>query len=197
MVLEREAVKIAVISPHADDAIFSCAEHMLSRPEHEFTIITPFMGIPEGEPHRSKYITLTQEHFAACTAGGWGIINGPFFDDAVPEKQPVPYALDAWLDLWLRNDDFEMVWVPWGIHHPDHLQVVRSLAPTIPQVVYEELPYFDLYPAPRGAEAGMVPLTYDPMMTGRKRELCRMYASQVDEQLEQHLYHPERIWTLP
>ena len=35
---------------------------------------------------------------------------------------------------------------------------------------------------------------YDPSNLNKKRELCRMYASQVDDQLERCLYAPERLW---
>lgn len=181
---------------------------MLSRPEHEYTIITPFGGQPFEEPHRSKYLILHDEHQRVCEFAGWDFINGTMGDDAA---RPFPWNNDdsEWLVEWLTETlvDFDEWWVPLGIHHPDHIMVRSACAgigrPTAKYRLYEELPYRVLYPPPhdrvagalgRGLQSGLH--GYDPSNLQRKKELCRMYVSQVDDQLERCLFAPERLWSL-
>lgn len=185
-------MRVAVISPHLDDAVFSVAEHMLSRPDWEFTIVTPFGGQPLDEPHRSKYLILHDEHQRICEFAGWGFINGEWLDDAAAGSETWDPPL---MHHWLRDivSDFDQEWWPLGIHHPDHLEVAR--APGQWHWVYEELPYRVLYPQVAMHEAMWWKLEgYDPSNLFKKKELCRMYASQVDDQLERSLYVPERLW---
>lgn len=191
---------IGVISPHADDAFFSVAESMLSSTE-TFAIICPFMGIPPiGQLGHDKQVTLNREHYYACRAIGALEINGPMLDDAARPSPASTDALVRWFASVFTNFDFSMVWVPFGIHHPDHLDValtavwaLDSLPTKLPVWVYEELPYRVLYPNLL-PDADKVLMGYNPAHLQRKKELCRMYASQVDEQLERCLYVPERLW---
>lgn len=175
--------------------MFSVAEHMLSRPDWEFTIITPCAGIPPDEAGAAKYRTLLAEHGEVCEATGWKQANGPFLDDVYG-----PDNLDG-LGVWLcgglqpgRSDWYDEWWAPMGIHHPDHREVRRVAGrigrPTARFLEYEELPYRVLYP-PQG-RGGLI--GYDPSMLERKRELCRMYASQIGPEIERCLYVPERLW---
>lgn len=75
---------------------------MLSRPEHEYTIVTPFGGQPFEEPHRSKYLILHDEHQRVCEFAGWDFINGSMGDDAA---RPFPWNDDdsEWLVEWLTE----------------------------------------------------------------------------------------------
>jgi LmbE family N-acetylglucosaminyl deacetylase len=192
-------MRVAVISPHLDDAVFSVAEHMLSRPDWEFTIVTPFGGQPLDEPHRSKYLILHDEHQRVCEYAGWDFTNGPFLDDAAAGSEPWHEEL---LSDWLHGvtKDFDSLWWPVGIRHPDHRAVRYALHSSVvlDAVVdrlwlYEELPYRVLYPFCPDSDFGTI-IGYDPSNLHKKRELCRMYASQVDDQLERCLYAPERLW---
>ncbi len=190
-------MKVAVISPHLDDAVFSVAEHMLSRPEWEFTIITPCAGYPPDEAGAAKYQRLLGEHDEVIEATGWKQVNGPFLDDVYgPDNLD---GLPDWLHGWLqpgRGDLYDEWWAPMGIHHPDHLEVRRVVGrigrPAARFLEYEELPYRVLYPPQRGRNAELI--GYDPSMLERKRELCRMYASQIGPEIERCLYVPERLW---
>lgn len=189
-------MRVAVISPHLDDAVFSVAEHMLSRPDWEFTIVTPFGGQPSEEPHRSKYLILHDEHQRVCEHMGWDLVNGPFLDDAARpdhERRIVP-GLQDWLQEVLV--DFDQEWWPEGIHHPDHQLVALARYRVHPRTHrYEELPYRVLWPENVMVNSHGYDLQgYDPSNLHKKRELCRMYASQVDEQLERCLFAPERLW---
>ncbi len=189
-------MNVAVISPHLDDAVFSVAEHMLSHPDWKFTIITPCAGIPPDATGEAKYLRLLAEHDEVCEAGGWNYVNGPFLDDVYgPDNLN---GLGVWLRRVLRHgpsDQYDEWWVPMGIHHPDHLEVRRVAGrigrPTARFLEYEELPYRVLYPPSRGRD-GLI--GYDPSMLERKRELCRMYASQIGPEIERCLYVPERLW---
>lgn len=189
-------MKVAVISPHLDDAVFSVAEHMLSRPDWEFTIITPCARIPPDPAGEAKYLRLLDEHDEVCRAGKWNYVNGPFLDDVYG-----PDNLDG-LVTWLRSvvlgQHFDEMWVPYGTHHPDHVEVMEAAEWLIDEVprycIYEELPYRVLYPFEVSRVDPMVLIGYDPSMLERKRELCRMYASQIGPEIERCLYVPERLW---
>ncbi len=186
-------MRVAVISPHLNDAVFSVAEHMLSRPDWEFTIVCPFGGQPLDEPHRSKYLILHDEHQRVCEFAGWDFINGPFLDDAARSVDVVFHELLAWVDNILYDVMRPaQVWWPVGIHHPDH-HLVAQCEGTPQRFHYEELPYRVLYPPRLWGQLGELQ-GYDPSNLNKKRELCRMYASQVDDQLERTLYAPERLW---
>ena len=191
-------MRVAVISPHLDDAVFSVAEHMLSRPDWEFTIVTPFGGQPLDEPHRSKYLILHDEHQRVCEFAGWDFINGTLLDDAA---RVFPWNSDdtEFLREWLGDAvaGFDQVWWPLGIHHPDHLLVAEAECGPGVYRTYEELPYRVLYPPQDELtmlHVGVRRVGYDPSNLFKKKELCRMYASQVDDQLERSLYVPERLW---
>ena len=186
-------MKVAVISPHLDDAVFSVAEHMLSRPDWEFTIVCPFGGQPLDEPHRSKYLILHDEHQRVCEFAGWDFTNGPYLDDAA-RGGLIGDEVDDWLDETLGMADFGDIWWPFGIHHPDHVECAPYGAGRKVQTMYEELPYRVLYPWYVALDRTHTLQGYDPSNLNKKRELCRMYASQVDDQLERTLYAPERLW---
>lgn len=169
---------------------------MLSRPDWEFTIVTPFGGQPSEEPHRSKYLILHDEHQRVCEFAGWDLINGPLLDGAARDS---PWNVNDgdFLQDWLRSvlSGFNAAWWPLGIHHPDHRIISHYAWPTSPRWDYEELPYRVLYPTIIEDPQWAILQGYDPSHLHRKRELCRMYASQVDDQLERCLYAPERLWS--
>lgn len=198
-------MKVAVISPHLDDAIFSVAENMLSRTDWDFTIICPLAGIPDDEAGAHKYNLLTIEHVLACSRHRWAIINGPFLDDVYGPQDAGD--LHAWLVSALNDQevDFDAVWMPLGIHHPDHQIVAAAAFAAVisggspwTAWIYEELPYRVLYPAETAAfflgAIGPVPEGYDPAWLETKKVLCRTYASQIGPDLERCLYVPERLW---
>lgn len=192
-------MRVAVISPHLDDAVFSVAEHMLSRPDWEFTIVCPCAGEGNDATYIGKYQRLLREHRDVLMATGWEAANGPFLDDVAGPSNL--FGIDDWLASALKGgggrDRFDEWWVPVGIHHPDHLAVRAACGrigrPTARISFYEELPYRVLYPGSRN-QAFMKLAGYDPSMLERKRQLCRMYVSQIGPEVERCLYVPERLW---
>lgn len=211
-------MRIAVISPHVDDAVFSVGEHMLSRPDDEFTVVCPCasMFLPAEEPDHSKYRTLLAEHDNAMARGGWKALNGPFFDDGARSRGNGRDMLDLklWnvLEIWLSSalqatsdsafrDLFDEWWVPFGIFHPDHIDVAMAAArisrPTARFSVYEELPYRVKHPEQAPLVTGRYELTgFGPLgeQLDAKRRLCNVYASQIGPDIERCLYAPERLW---
>lgn len=200
-------IDVAIISPHLDDAIFSVAEHMLSRPRLRYAIVTPFAAIPPDDAGRQKYEVLLEEHDEVCLRllmRGLDVqsINGPFLDDAVVGRWVEVQAISDWLEPIMR--EVGEFWVPLGIHHPDHAATRaavehvnrRTHAAVGGTSYYEELPYRVLYPGAKPPPTHTDLLGYDPGYLTTKKELCRMYASQMKDpaDLERCLYVPERMW---
>lgn len=193
-------MSVVVFSPHTDDAIFSLGSHLASLPD-VVTIVTPMAGIPADGPGQAKHTTLHREHADACALLGVKHVEGPFLDDAYPR----PRRADVY--EWMAEFAFDAtVYIPLGIHHPDHL-LVSNLAITmsdIPEVVrfYAELPYRTDYPYLATDRQKHV-----ENMTGRlrgiqtvdyplKRAAVAAYASQVDESVLARVMVREMVWEL-
>lgn len=195
--------KVAVLSPHLDDAAFSCAETMLSRPDLDFTIVCPYAWSTAATDE--KYNRLHAEHNAVLSATGWHSINGEMLDDGHEEVAHLsPRSRATSISVWLSGvvDAFDEWWVPLGIHHPDHVACRAGFGdvrhPDAPVVAYEELPYRVLYPMLAEALAVRLPATASLVGSSghlpEKRRLVRMYESQVGPELERHVYAHERLW---
>lgn len=199
-------MRVAIVSPHLDDAIFSVAEHMLSKPCDEYLIVCPFAAIPTDDAGRAKYERLLAEHAAVVSSlRERGIdaaeLNGPFLDDVYGAQNADQIA--EWFLDELKNEEIAELWSPVGIYHPDHLLAAyvtgKGLAKRLGTrwAAYEELPYRVLYPSdallrlPEGCEMR----GYDPSHLEAKKELCRMYESQIGPDLERDLYVFERLWS--
>lgn len=188
-------MKIAIISAHTDDAIFSLGSAIkYFKKTTEITVISPFAGIPSDPVGFKKHTNLRAEHENACKIMGVSFINGDFFDDVYgPQNREE-------VKTWLKEqvDGFDNVLVPLGIHHPDHI-FIRNICLTDIEITgfYEELPYRILYPELRD---NMVKLftTYRHMNTYAHTELkekaVMAYASQVAPHLFPQLFIEERLW---
>lgn len=196
--------KVAVLSPHLDDALFSCAETMLSRPDLDFTIVCPYGGFTQDTV--DKYSRLLTEHAAVLDETGWEGVHGFLLDDGHPGVSP--WYIDdraaevlEFLTVFQSLDSYDEWWVPLGIHHPDHVACRAAfdrLAPAAQVVVYEELPYRVLYPTLAGALTMRLPVSASLVGSSghlpEKQRLVRMYESQVGPELERHVYAHERLW---
>lgn len=190
-----------VISPHTDDAIFSLGAHLYTLCD-DITIACPLAGIPTDAAGRDKHTTLRREHDAAARVLGAEVLNGDFLDD-VYDPPPID-ELTAWLHEAI--DGYDNVYVPVGIHHPDHVMVsdvMIGLLAGHPRVsFYEELPYRVLYPyllADRHNTIRTALGRYDVRVTFTtvaKDTMVRLYYSQVDEDLITKLLVPEHLWRL-
>jgi LmbE family N-acetylglucosaminyl deacetylase len=204
MLLHRGAqVSTVVISPHVDDAVFSIGAY-LSHLDDDITIAAPMAGIPADEAGLAKHTTLRCEHERATTDALLRpprLLNGDFLDDVY---EPPPIAI---LTAWLRGaiTGAESVYVPVGIHHPDHVMVADALIPMLEGrrrvCFYEELPYRVLYPQLLPARGEIISHLgrFDVQTvwpTAAKERAVRCYASQVDDALVATLLMPEHIWRM-
>ena len=135
-----------IFCPHTDDAIFSLGDYIIDN-DHSFTIASAFAGIPTDEVGHKKHTLLRQEHNEACAMINAKAINGDFLDD-VYGKQNKDDLIN-----WIKNIivDFNNIYIPLGIYHPDHIflsDVLFSLMKDFNKTyyVYAELPYRLLYP---------------------------------------------------
>lgn len=192
-----------VLSPHTDDAVFSIGAHLCSLDDK--TVISPMAGIPVDVAGKAKHETLHAEHATALSMVGADHVNGPFLDDVYPP--PDPQIFSAWLRRYLTAAD--VVYVPVGIHHPDHVMVSNAAIahllydrqPTVR--FYAELPYRLRYPGLmserldfiRGLLGTLVPVEVAGDQT-IKAAAVRAYASQTDDDLIAELLVPELIWVL-
>lgn len=193
-----------VISPHTDDALFSIGAY-LSHLDDEVTIAAPMAGIPADEAGHVKHVTLRAEHERATSHALTypKLLNGDFLDDVADDRPPV-----AMLTAWLRGaiTGADNVFVPVGIHHPDHVMVSDAMIGLLaghPRVCfYEELPYRLLYPEllPARRVDIVSALGYYDVETiwpnPIKERAVRLYESQVDDELIVKLMSPEHIWRM-
>lgn len=201
-------MKMLIIQPHRDDAVFSIAEHMLTWIEdgHQLTILTVFGGFPEGE-QAQKHFLMEEEHRAAMKAlGNIDLIDANYLDHAARHGSPMgPGDVLDTLRFGLGSSGADVVVGPTGIHHDDH-QIVRSAVEGLPRAtthlwLYDELPYFVMYPekclhATLHRLGGWRNLTPEGCRSHRveKQQLCAMYRSQIGETEERCLLAPERVW---
>ena len=194
-------MRILVLQPHADDAVWSIAEHMLTWLEdgHQVEVFTTHGGKVPGQ--EAKHTTLRKEHRSVMQKMGCeDFYCQSFFDDAWDERP----AASAWAgevaDLIFEQTSKPDVLVgPVGAHHPDH-QVIAWVTHALERRWltyawwYEELPYYVLYPADRKPLGRRVELQGHNDHFTEKKELCRMYRSQWAPHLERTVFAPERLW---
>lgn len=199
--MDRQTV---IISPHADDAIFSLGSFLLAA--KNIVIISPFMGIPTDEIGRKKYTTLGKEHNEVCLALGAYQINGSFLDDVYSDLSFS--ELESWLQIQIAAFQDHDIYIPLGIHHYDHhvtagmtLRMITEL-PINSFYVYEELPYRNLYPEEREEKLQKITEKFftkkisQVKTNSRKESLVRMYKSQVDNKLVGELMTKEYVWRI-
>lgn len=191
--------KILVYQPHFDDAVWSIAEHMLTwqKQGHDVAIVTVC-----GWTGAEKENILGREHMAVMARMklyGW---EHPLKDDAHPQagnRFDVAQEMAEVISADLDREAPDVVVSPRGIHHPDHLDVAWAcgMAVTTERWIYEELPYYVLYPElVSGARQTWERLKCDDYFA-TKRYLCAMYESQWAPNLRRTVFAPERIWRIP
>ena len=192
-----------ILSAHADDAIFSICSWMEKMTDK--TIVSTMAGVPAFDPvGRIKHETIRRDHGMACAMLEAKVINWGFYDDVYP-------GLDIeLLKGSLKNLTYDSIYVPLGIHHPDHLTLSNLMIPLLDRskqiYFYEELPYRQLYPHLVEQRVEMLKEHFmgtemqhiDIRPNGFKRRLVRYYTSEVNsEQLLEVLDNTnERIWKL-
>jgi hypothetical protein len=187
-------VKITVLSPHVDDAVFSLAESMLTWIEdgHEVTVLSVFAGIPwHDEEGRRKHTILRAEHDRAMERLGAAHVELDFLDDVYGPRPDTLDVCQAIADATGSTTE-QYVW-PVGIHHPDH-RFLAGIRPIDRKLwFYDEIPYYVLYPNavwdPYQAERWAARSHYQ-----EKSRLIHEYRSQLNDDLVRCLLVPERVW---
>lgn len=182
-----------IISPHTDDAIFSMGNWIDAL--GNVTIVSVMAGIPRDIIGKKKHTILRKEHEKACRFYEVKHIEGNFLDDVYPGIKVKKVV--EWLKKTIPKD--AELYVPLGIHHPDHI-LVRDIFLKHFRVdfFYEELPYRVLYP-------GLTVLMRDKFTKGRKlwsawdterkHRGVSFYASQtMNKEIFKQLYVEERLW---
>ena len=156
--LRQAAAPLFVVSPHLDDAVFSCGMLLASRPGS--IVCTVFCGEPvpsqhtswdQSAGHRDSSVAIRSriaEDECALAIVGARAVRLPFLDSqyrngASPAVVDIAQAL---MQAWRQHGGAPLI-APLGLHHSDHLLVgdaCRLLArrQRLPDViVYEEAPY--------------------------------------------------------
>jgi len=134
-----------IFSPHTDDAIFSLASYLINN--KNYTVASAFAGIPTDDTGFKKHSILRNEHSDACNSIGIKEINNDLLDD-VYGLQDIN-ILNQWIEKTIIN--FDNIFIPLGIHHPDHILLSDQLIKLIDKYdknfyFYSELPYRLLFP---------------------------------------------------
>ncbi len=183
--------KVLFLSPHLDDAVFSCAIRILREKETgaDVTVATVFSHVRRGSPQSKDYVIRRQEDRAALGELGarsrWlGLLDAPSRDSfynsfrrIVLETAASDRAYLALLKKRLKDfiDRFapDVIYVPLAVGtHIDHRLVfdaVTSLHLSCPQIFYEDQPYALVESAARSrlAEIGaMIPRSKTEPATG-------------------------------
>jgi hypothetical protein len=111
-----------IFCPHTDDAVFSLGSYILNN--KNFIIASAFAGIPTDDIGYKKHTVLRGEHKKACDFVSAKEINGNLLDDVYGKQDK--NLLVTWIEQIIRDHDTSEVlnlnvFVPLGIHHPDHI----------------------------------------------------------------------------
>lgn len=206
-------MKNLIVAPHTDDAIFSLG-HTIQLLEN-VTILSVFSGVPEDEEGYNKHMKLLQEHGIACEILGVRQINSKFLDDVYGKQDENKVV--RWIEKQLVFGGYDKVYVPLGIHHPDHILTRQMFQKYFKfDYFYEELPYrvryanirnqltlhlSSLYGYKQSRKINANSLKLQRIIS-KKEEAVRAYYSQlrtpdsgIDEQLVNDIMQEERLWS--
>lgn len=216
------AARLAVISPHLDDAVFGAGELIAAHPGA--VVITAFAGVPPGDAltgwdrdcgfsgSREAMFTRRREDVEALQLLGatpcWLA-----FCDAQYAPSPDESAVRAALALELERHSPDLVAFPLGLFHSDHQLVSRAAQDLVEAgriwLAYEDALYRRL---PGAVEARLAELARSGLTAERmalssksaalKQQAVRRYASQLrgiatpGRPGQEDLAEPERYWRL-
>ncbi|HZP87222.1 MAG TPA: PIG-L family deacetylase [Burkholderiales bacterium] len=219
-------VPLLVVSPHLDDAVFSCGVHIAMHAS--CTVVTLFAGIPESSVNptdwdhsagfadgRSAVETRRGEDEQALDALGALPIWLDFLD-AQYEREASVDALARAVEAIIERTAPRSVLMPLGLFHSDHVVASDALLPRAKQqgdiawFAYEDALYRALSGqvqqrlvvlAQRGLVATPAPLPESALAASSKRRAVARYESQLralDARgiSEADIFNPERVWRL-
>jgi|688.fasta_scaffold489567_2 hypothetical protein len=189
-----------IFSPHTDDAIFSLGDYILNN--NNFTIASAFAGIPKDIIGNKKHTILRSEHKNACEFVNANVINGDLLDD-VYGKQDKDLLIN-----WINDTifDYSNVFIPLGIHHPDHIFLSDVLLEILNKnkhniFIYAELPYRVLYPELYNDRLNNLYKTYNLVnipiaFNNKKINAIKLYNSQIQSDIVNNLIVSEQLWEI-
>jgi LmbE family N-acetylglucosaminyl deacetylase len=195
---------VLVISPHLDDAVFSCGQLIKSR--HGTTIVTVLAGFPPGEHSgwsgRTTGLSVAkdanskrrEEDQRASRALGartiWIDIPAQEYGPAVSASERLLRIQEAVVTA-VATTEVRSVFVPLGITHPDHIIVSDAAllalhASDVEAYVYMDMPYGQARPGQVRRRLRHIGRTFDIDPLGlfvgdlqTKAEAVNAYSSQV------------------
>ena len=206
-----------IFCAHTDDAIFSLGDYIIDN-DNIFTIAAAFAGIPTDDVGYKKHTTLRKEHDEACSMINAKSINGDLLDDVYGKQNKS--LLISWIkEIIVKHDVEEVtnlnVFIPLGIHHPDHILLSDCLLEIIGHYnctffVYAELPYRIAYPELYKSRLEKINSIYNlenisVNFTQNKIDAIKKYNSQIayvdnpsyiNEDLIEKLIVEEKIWRI-
>lgn len=184
------------ISIHPDDIPFSLGTYIQS--VENAIVVSPFCGIPIDDPKgKFKHLLLNKEHHEACEVLNVKEINGDFFDDVYHDTRDIS-GLKDWFGKILNDYSDNEIYVPLGIHHPDHI-LVRDIFMQHFKIdyYYAELPYRIRWDY-MAENLRMLLCKNRTLITtpsnAKKEEAVRKYVSQTDEEVINDILVEEHIW---
>lgn len=208
---------LVVISPHLDDAVFSCGALIASR---HTRVVTIGAGIPAEDVPPSHFDAMAGfgtaadairarrvEDVQAAQVLGAEMVHGGCFEDQYDRRPKrfdrIQSAVRSALDSMRRGD---VALGPLGLRHPDHELVARAFCQEVGTSgvsawLYEELPYRALWPEhlqPALKEAGCDDASeyFSDTAPAIKLRAIRSYTTQLVGMDTQPLLLPERYHRL-
>jgi len=197
-----------IFCSHTDDGIFSLGDYILDSSD-DFTIASAFAGIPTDDAGYKKHTTLRKEHDEACSMVNAKVINGDLLDDVYGKQN------EDDLINWIKSIivDFDNIYIPLGIHHPDHVLLSDTIFNLMKDFnktyfIYAELPYRVSYPELHKERLKQFELVHNLEnitinFTQYKIDAIKKYNSQIahthdpsyiDEDLIGRLIVEEKLW---
>jgi hypothetical protein len=190
-----------IFCPHTDDAIFSLGDYIIDN-NNDYIIASAFAGVPTDDAGYKKHTILRKEHKDACSILGAKIINGDLLDDVYGKQDEE--LLVNWINETIK--DCSSVYVPLGIHHPDHVFLSDTMFNLMNNFnknyfVYAELPYRILYPELYNERLNKFKSKYELNkininFTKRKFDAINKYESQIKNNLIEKLLVEENLWAI-
>lgn len=203
-----------VLSPHLDDAVFSCGALLA---KHEAMVITICAGIPAEDVKPSHFDVMAGfptaadairerrvEDLRAAAVLGIETVHSPCLEEQY-DRHPdhAKRVRAAVFDALASIKDEEILLGPLGLRHPDHEAVAAAFLEFIAERrsgrawLYEELPYRALWPeyiGPAAAGAGCESPTeyFTDTAPAIKHRALRCYTTQLVGMDTQPLLLPER-----
>jgi len=213
---------VLIFEPHLDDAVLSVGEWMRRVVVEEgdrLTVATPFAGNGFGfwansDAVRARWVEHHDAYHALFQPYGVEFVSselGPFLDDAMRTVELDQGHLEEWCAMVVRNWRPDVILLPSGHGHPDHIALAEAMSMTTDRFdvrfsgrvgFYEELPYRHTFVH---VDQALRPLMHNGWgcresivgsdeLVRFKHQAVMCYSSQVGADILRWCFHEEVIW---